>query len=171
MSLYMQIETSLPFFPVLISRLSLCGLTGRSSPVNLIYPLFLLCLPPASHIFSTWQNLNLSAERAHSCFLWTLGRGSGGIELRRLVQMWMDRGITMLLIVKNGPTKSLWKIICPFIISYREAGYKRITQKVTHHTQSKETAERQSHGYKPISKALTLQRTIVRAIKHKLRKL
>lgn len=33
--------------------LVLCGLTGRSSPVNLIYPLFRLCLPPASHIFST----------------------------------------------------------------------------------------------------------------------
>ena len=64
-------------FPPLISRLSLCGLTGRSSPVNLIYPLFRLCLPPASHIFSTWQNLNLSADGAHSCFLWPVSGGTG----------------------------------------------------------------------------------------------
>lgn len=68
-------------FPPLISRLSLCGLTGRSAPVNLIYPLFRLCLPPASHIFSTWQNLNLSADGVHCCFLWPVSgkrKGWGG---------------------------------------------------------------------------------------------
>lgn len=67
--------------PPLISRLSLCGLTGRSAPVNLIYPLFRLCLPPASHIFSTWQNLNLSADGVHCCFLWPVSgkrKGWGG---------------------------------------------------------------------------------------------
>ena len=89
MSLYMQAYTTLPpfsqdQFPPLISRLSLCGLTGRSSPVNLSYPLFRLCLPPASHIFSTWQSLNLSADGAHYYFLWLVRRGRGRGEWRRL---------------------------------------------------------------------------------------
>lgn len=109
MSLCMQTYTSLPpllqdqFLP-LISSLSLCGLTERSSPVNLIYPLFRLCLPPASHIFSTWQNLNLSADGAHSCFLWLVsgGRGRGewmGVEethslcvILCVCLMWQDKG-------------------------------------------------------------------------------
>lgn len=51
MSLYMRgVHFQLP---PLVARLRLCGPPGRSAPVNLIYPLFRLRLPPASHIFST----------------------------------------------------------------------------------------------------------------------
>lgn len=91
-------------FPPLISRLSLCGLTGRSAPVNLIYPLFRLCLPPASHIFSTWQNLNLSADGVHCCFLWPVGgkrKGWGGRgSFYPLRWLWQDQ--LMFLSVQVG---------------------------------------------------------------------
>lgn len=92
---------SLPFsqdqFPPLILRLSLCGLTGRSSPVNLSYPLFRLCLPPASHIFSTWQSLNLSADGAHYYFLWLVKRGEWDRSPFCALsdgQMWQERALT-----------------------------------------------------------------------------
>lgn len=45
------------------------------SNINLIFLLFHLAVPPASHFFSTWQNLNLSADGALYCFLWLHRRG------------------------------------------------------------------------------------------------
>lgn len=65
--------------PRLYQKLSLCGLTGKGSlsfsNINLIFVLFHLTVPPESHIFSTWQNLNLSADGALYCFLWLHRRG------------------------------------------------------------------------------------------------
>lgn len=110
---------TLPSAPVppLISRLSLCGLTGRSAPVNLIYPLFRLCLPPASHIFSTWQNLNLSADGVHCCFLWPVngkrkgwgGRGSfysisDGCGKTKWCSGQCERVYSMYVLEPNAPT-------------------------------------------------------------------
>lgn len=101
MSLYMQAYTSFPSTFLLSYWDSLCGLTGRSSPVNLIYPLFCICLPPASHIFSTWQNLNLSADGVHCCFLWPVSGGTGKGWERRCG----ESPSTQTLKAKCGSTK------------------------------------------------------------------